>query len=80
MRLNDHEVDFAAYLKRHALAESTKIKTAGNWIQEVLLDESGVKGDMLPFERTWEDIGFDEGALTIWGGWSGHGKSELLGH
>jgi len=71
--------DFAGYYRKHALRESTKIKSAGNWIQEVLLDESGVKGDRLPWERTWDDVGIDKGTLTIWGGWSGHGKSELLG-
>ena len=71
--------DFAGYLSRHALQQSTKVKSAGNWITEVLLDEGGVKGDPLPWACTTPDIGIDTGTLTIWGGWSGHGKSELLG-
>jgi twinkle protein len=71
--------DFAGYLSKHALQQSTKVKSAGNWIQEVLLDEGGVKGDSLPWECTTPDIGLDSGVLSIWGGWSGHGKSELLG-
>ena len=77
--INKTTADFAGYYSRHALQESTKVKSAGNWIVEVLNDESGVKGDPLPWSRTHEDIGLDSGALTIWGGWSGHGKSELLG-
>lgn len=79
MQIKLTEKDFGEYLKQHALQESTKVKSAGHWIGEVLLDESGVKGSSLPWEATHGDIGLDAGCLTIWGGWSGHGKSELLG-
>lgn len=79
MDLNEHKVDFAQYYAKNALQESKKIRTAGNWASEVLMDEGGVKGDPMPWEATQGDIGLDEGCLTIWGGWSGHGKSELLG-
>ena len=71
--------DFSDYYRKNALQESTKIKSAGNWIAEVLDDDDGIKGHPLPWERTQEHIALDTGQLTIWGGWSGHGKSELLG-
>ena len=71
--------DFGNYYRSNQLEQATKVKSAGSWIAEVLAEESGVKGDSLPWGVTTPDIGLAEGCLSIWGGWSGHGKSELLG-
>lgn len=79
MKAREINSNFAEYYAKNALHEARHIRSAGSWLAEVLEDSNGLKGDQLPWEPTWDDVALDEGQLTIWGGWSGHGKSELLG-
>ena len=36
-------------------------------------------GDQLPWGKGWADIQFRPGEVTLWGGYNGHGKSQILG-
>lgn len=76
--INDQSADFLEYASR---MEAAYIVPASKWTQEVLDEINGVggsKGDLLPWEKTFNQFQMRPGEVTIWGGYNGHGKSQIL--
>lgn len=62
--------------------ESQNIIKASEVQDEVLARFSGdtsVSGDLLPWSKTHNCISLRPGEVSIWGGYNGHGKSQILG-
>lgn len=59
--------------------ESQYIAPASDFLDELLnYDSYRAEGDLLPWEKTHETIQFRPGELSIWGGYNGSGKSQIL--
>lgn len=62
--------------------ESQYLAKPSDFTDEVLdrfSGDHGACGDVLPWEKTHRHLKFRPGEVTLWGGYSGHGKSQLLG-
>lgn len=80
MRVIDDEIDFDAYLK--GPDESASVRPASDWLDEVVQSfeqPTAMQGAELPWAKTREMVRLRRGELSIWPGFSGHGKSMLIG-
>jgi len=61
--------------------QSQFIGKASDWSEEVVQRLSGdleVIGDPMPWQKTQDKIRHRMGEVTLWGGFNGHGKSQVL--
>jgi len=73
------DIDFLSFTGRQ---ESQFIENASEWTDEVVErfnGDLGQNGDLLPWSKTHNSFAMRPGEVTIWGGYSGHGKSQILG-
>ena len=69
--------DFAEF---EAKLEAPFVRPASFWKDEYLgYDDPAISGDKLPWIKTHDMIRFRPEEITVWGGYSGSGKSLLLG-
>lgn len=62
--------------------QSQYVSQASEWTDKVIQRINGdvaTTGDCLPWSKTHNLIRFRPGEVTIWGGYNGHGKSQLVG-
>lgn len=74
------DIDFSAY--EEATEAKRRIVPASAFIEEVIeltYGDPKIHGAMLPWSKTHHAIRFTPGAVTLWTGYNGHGKSLLLG-
>lgn len=77
--LTDDSIDFLAFL---AEQESQFIRPASDWLTATLArmrGEGGSGGDLLPWSKTHNKVALRPGEVSIWGGFNGHGKSQMIG-
>lgn len=80
MRVINDEIDFDAYLQ--GPDEAASIRPAADWLDAVIQSfeqPTAVQGAELPWPKVRELVRLRRGELTIWPGFSGHGKSMLIG-
>ncbi|NIT58394.1 MAG: AAA family ATPase [Aliifodinibius sp.] len=61
--------------------QSQFVAPASEWTQEVIKRLRGdieVSGDLMPWSKTHSRVAFRPGEVTLWGGYNGHGKSQVL--
>ncbi len=71
--------DFIKFLGKQ---ESQFLAPASQWADDVVNRFAGghqIYGDKLPWSKTHNLFRFRPGEVTLWGGYSGHGKSLMLG-
>lgn len=75
--ITDQDIDFLKFLGEQ---ESQAIRSPSRYLKEVLRYdiERGKNGTPLPWSNTHAKIRFRPGEVTVWGGYSGHGKSLLI--
>jgi len=79
MQILDNDIDFLQFL---ANQESQYIEQASKWTDDVwaeLIGDVEMTGDRLPWSKTHGCIALRPGEVSIWGGYNGHGKSQILG-
>jgi len=62
--------------------ESQYIMPASHWADDVIAEFNGnnvAQGDLLPWSKTHNLIVLRPGEVSLWGGFNGHGKSQILG-
>jgi len=72
------DIDFIKFL---GAQESQYLERASNWTDEVIerLDgKGGTSGDILPWMKTHNLVALRPGEVSVWGGFNGHGKSQIL--
>lgn len=72
------EKDFIHFVGKK---ESQFISPASEWTDELIKRFNGdisISGDLLPWNKTHDNIRLRPGEVSIWGGYNGHGKSQLL--
>ena len=70
------DIDFNVYL--HETDNSTKVKTAQTWMEDLIHDlrnPDKTRKIFMPWEKTTSDFCFRPGEVTLWAGQNGHGKS-----
>lgn len=74
-------VDFNEYVSVVGELEAQEIHSAGKWTDDLVERSKGVTvyGDKLPWSKTWEDVRFRPGEVSVWAGQNGHRKSMCLG-
>lgn len=75
-------LDDKPLMKLIAMQESQSIKTTrhfGNGFKEYMKDGWQLRGDRLPWAKTFSNVAFNYGQVSLWGGINGHKKSMLLG-
>lgn len=81
MRVFDIEaIDFAKYMKESEPV--AKVLSPAAWTDEIdnfLENGAQITGAKMPWAKTWDDIRFRPGEVSVWGGINGHGKSQVLG-
>jgi len=79
-RLIVNEKDIKSYFEDRDNEEHTKIKSPIDYIEEIKEYFQGDyhKGALMPWKITHECFRIRPNELSIWGGWSGHGKSLIL--
>jgi len=76
----DDTIDFAKYLSE--TDSDHKVRPASDYEKEVeayFHDKTKEQGIRLPWEKTHDKIAFRPSEVTVWGGYSGHGKSLVIG-
>ena len=79
MKTISDDIDF---LKFAGLGESQYIEPPITYIDEVKLRAKHgykIRGEKLPWEKTFENVALRLGEVSLWAGVNGHGKSLLLG-
>src|SRR5690554_6707963 len=79
MNVVTDDIDFLDFLAKQ---ESQFIRPASDWLEDTLArlrGEGGTAGDLLPWSKTHNKIALRPGEVSIWGGYNGHGKSQMLG-
>lgn len=74
------DIDFSGY--EEATEAKRRIVPASAFVDDVIeltYGEQKIHGAMLPWSKTHHAIRFTPGAVTLWTGYNGHGKSLLLG-
>jgi twinkle protein len=80
MTFSNETVDFQRYMKESE--PIAKVLPAAAWLEEiddVLKNGNVIHGAKMPWAKTWDDIRFRPGEVSVWGGINGHGKSQVLG-
>lgn len=75
------DIDFDRYMDE--TDEHAKIRRASAYLDDLdayFESEGRLFGDVLPWNKTSDDIRLRAGELSIWAGVNGHGKSLLLGN
>lgn len=78
--ITEDDIDFSAYLDM--TDHDHKVKSARDYVREVIdhfWSESEPKGATMNFVKTRNAMRFRPHEVSIWTGYSGHGKSLLLG-
>jgi len=76
----DDDIDFGQYM--NSTDSDHKVRPASEYASQVEDYFHGKDKDakiVMPWSKTWDKIAFRPGEITIWGGYSGHGKSLILG-
>ena len=79
MRTITDDVDYLSFLGKQ---ESQYLEKASTWADEVVDRLEGKQentGDLLPWGKSAGKVALRPGEVSLWGGYSGHGKSQLLG-
>jgi twinkle protein len=74
--------DFANFLESSNGKEFQHIGSASNWTDGVIKRLNGdisMAGECLPWSKTHNKVQLRPGEVSIWGGYNGHGKSQVLG-
>ena len=76
------KVYFDALMETARTLDPDELKSAYEYQGEVwkYIQNPAILGLKLPFSETQEEFGIRPSELTIWSGFSGSGKSQLLGH
>jgi len=72
--------DFSAYLAE--TETQVKVLPASSWREALLAkiaNGNQITGARLPWSKTYDNIRFRTGEVTLWQGINGHGKSQILG-
>ena len=74
-------VDFNDYVSLVGELEAQEIHSAGRWADDLVERSKGVQsyGDKLPWSKTWDEMRFRAGEVSVWAGQNGHRKSMCLG-
>lgn len=78
MKTITDDIDFLKFLGNQ---ESQFIARASDFSEKVLERLAGgeaVRGDLLPWSKSHNCIALRAGEVSIWGGYNGHGKSQVL--
>jgi twinkle protein len=77
--ITDDEIDFKKYLQE--TEPKMRVRPASAYIDEVrrMFGDTSIAGDLLPWAKCSDMIGFRPGEVSIWAGINGHGKSLLTG-
>ena len=78
--IDDHSIDFDSYLK--GPDEGAKVRPASDWLDatiEAFSRPVGTFGARLPWPTTQQSIRLRRGEFSVWPGYSGHGKSMIIG-
>ena len=79
MKTISDDIDYLQFL---GMQEQQYIETTNYFINEVKARfENGfeVRGDRLPWEKSFDRVGLRPGEVSVWAGINGHGKSLILG-
>ena len=79
MKTISEDIDF---LKFVGTQESQYLEKASAFTEEVLARLNGdqsLMGELLPWSKSHRCVALRPGEVSIWGGYNGHGKSQLLG-
>ncbi len=79
---NVNELDDKELMAWIGYQESQSIQTTGYYRDSFLeyMDQGWqLRGDRLPWSKTHQNVAFDKGQVSLWGGINGHKKSMLLG-
>jgi len=79
--VKDEDIDFNKYLETPR--DAARVKPASSWCGQVIdrfYGDNPDPGALLPFQKTHGKIKLRPGELSIFGGYSGHGKSMILNH
>ena len=82
-RLMIEDVDFDAYMNDRTDFDHARVKPAIHFADDVIVFFSGgiqAQGLTLPWRKTYENFRIRPGEVTLWHGFNGHGKSQVLGH
>ena len=80
--INSNSVDFRQYLADISVLESQTVRPVSDFKSELDAfydNPEKERGINLPWERTHQTIKLAPGELTVWGGESGSGKSQITG-
>lgn len=72
------DIDFLQFIGKQ---ESQYILPASYWIHDIkdeFTGANGKRGLSLPWSKTHSKVSLRPGEVSIWGGYNGHGKSEML--
>lgn len=71
--------DFDDYIESIGLAERQHLEKPSSFLNELLEQKPPREsGELLPWQGKEDLVQFREGEITLWGGYSGHGKSLVL--
>lgn len=75
------KIDFEGFMKARE-EDKANVKTAIDYEAQVIdffYGEKSLNGITLPWAKTHETFRFRRGEVTLWPGYNGHGKSQILG-
>lgn len=75
------DVDFIEYLQARQ-ADKDNVKRPHEFIDEMLdrMDGGAMKGAVMPWTKTHDQVRFRGGEVSLWSGYNGHKKSMVLGY
>ncbi|MBU2647515.1 bifunctional DNA primase/helicase, partial [bacterium] len=77
-------IDIFPYIEKAKTVDPDELKNSGDFRDEVYKEfystDEKSKGMRLPWASTWENLRFRSTEVTVWTGYNGHGKTQVLGH
>lgn len=79
MKTINDEIDFLSFLGNQESQFVIPASETKEGVLSRLRGDQDTLGDLLPWNKTHNDIRLRMGEVSIWGGYNGHGKSQILG-
>ena len=75
--------DLASFIQAAQSMDPPELRSASDFLDDVIRyfqDHKQQSGYKLPWTKTHDNVGFRKSEISVWGGYNGAGKSQVLGH